>query len=390
MFGIRARRGQKEDERARVSENPRQTSRKKTPISIAVDGRAVSADRSRRLIDICIEQGADIPALCYEKGLPCAGTCRVCLVECNGQPVAACHTYPAPEMRVRTRSPKIDRLRRDVLKLILSETGPALPGSKLERLAAALSVTAPQAALLPGRSAPDTRHPYLHADFSRCIVCQLCIAACQQAAGKNVFSLTGSGLSARVQITHDMGLLAAGCVSCGACAQVCPSGVLQEADLSLFDSLSGIDGSALRKVVSQNDRVDSGYPWLLLASKTKVSTSQPVSGLGIHPSDAARLRVAIGAPVEIIGRRGKFRSKAVLTARVPRGTLCLSADAALENFFIEKAAWKAAAVRIRKLNALEAGLPGDAEFELRPPNAPAEPAGRNRRRFVRGKGAPLP
>jgi predicted molibdopterin-dependent oxidoreductase YjgC len=364
-------------------EKSRVSSSKKGPVQIELDGRAIPADSRKSLIEVCAENGARVPALCWSPGLSCAGTCRMCLVECDGETLAACQVFPQEGMRVQTQSPQLVQLRRGVLELILSETGAPLPGTALEKLTIEYSVTLPPP-VLAARPAIDRRHPYLSADFSRCMVCQLCVSACNEVADRNVFALTGEGLSARITLMDEAGVAASGCVTCGACAAVCPSGALQEADFSLFRGVAGIRVERLRDACAKKDRVDGEFPWLIAASKSLTPVESRVMGLGVHPDDAASLRIRDGDPLEVIGRRGKFRQKAVLTSRVPRGMLFLAAGV-LEDFLAPAGDWRAAAVRIRKLNALEAELPGDTEFELRPPVVPAiaaEPE-LNRRRFGR-------
>ena len=50
----------------------------------------MSTEEDRNLVDVAAEAGVYIPTLCYLKGKPCLGTCRVCSVKVNGAVVAAC------------------------------------------------------------------------------------------------------------------------------------------------------------------------------------------------------------------------------------------------------------------------------------------------------------
>jgi [NiFe] hydrogenase diaphorase moiety small subunit len=59
-------------------------------IRIEIDGRPVTTESGRNLVDVAAEAGVYIPTLCYLKDHPVLGTCRACVVNVDGRVVPAC------------------------------------------------------------------------------------------------------------------------------------------------------------------------------------------------------------------------------------------------------------------------------------------------------------
>ena len=59
---------------------------KSTPaIRIEVDGRVVEGLEGQTILEVCRDNGIEIPTLCYEPKLPGFGACRMCVVEVEGE-----------------------------------------------------------------------------------------------------------------------------------------------------------------------------------------------------------------------------------------------------------------------------------------------------------------
>ena len=75
----------------------------------------------------------------------------------------------------------------------------------------------------------DASHPDVLLDFNRCILCELCVRASRDVDGKNVFALSGRGISKHLIVNAESGRLADTDFSLADhAAHVCPVGVILE------------------------------------------------------------------------------------------------------------------------------------------------------------------
>jgi NADPH-dependent glutamate synthase beta subunit-like oxidoreductase/formate hydrogenlyase subunit 6/NADH:ubiquinone oxidoreductase subunit I/ferredoxin len=92
-------------------------------IRIEVDGRVVEGFEGQTILEVCRDNGIEIPTLCYEPKLPGFGACRMCVVEVEGSeyPPISCSQRAEPEMVVQTQTEEVRRLRATNLELIFSD-----------------------------------------------------------------------------------------------------------------------------------------------------------------------------------------------------------------------------------------------------------------------------
>src|SRR3954454_13707394 len=92
-------------------------------IRIEVDGRVVEGFEGQTILEVCRDNGIEIPTLCYEPKLPGFGACRMCVVEVEGeeQPPISCSRSCEDGMKVETQTEEVRRLRRTNLELIFSD-----------------------------------------------------------------------------------------------------------------------------------------------------------------------------------------------------------------------------------------------------------------------------
>ncbi|HEX5825240.1 MAG TPA: FAD-dependent oxidoreductase [Candidatus Limnocylindrales bacterium] len=92
-------------------------------IRIEVDGKVVEGFEGQTILEVCRDNGIEIPTLCYEPKLPGFGACRMCVVDVEGEehPPISCSQRAEPEMVVRTQTEEVRRLRRTNLELIFSD-----------------------------------------------------------------------------------------------------------------------------------------------------------------------------------------------------------------------------------------------------------------------------
>jgi formate dehydrogenase major subunit len=208
-------------------------------VTVVVDGLPVSVPEGTSVMRAAATAGVDIPRLCATDSLDAFGSCRLCLVEVDGRPgtPASCTTPCTPGMSVRTQTPRLERLRRGVMELYISDhpldclTCPANGDCELQDMAGVVGLREVRYGMdgenhLDGLT--DDSNPYFSFDDSKCIACSRCVRACSEVQGTFALTIAGRGFDSRVAASAGESFMASECVSCGACVQACPTSTLQE------------------------------------------------------------------------------------------------------------------------------------------------------------------
>jgi formate dehydrogenase major subunit len=208
-------------------------------VNVFIDGMAVSVPEGTSVMRAAAMVGANIPKLCATDNLNAFGSCRLCLVEIEGRPgtPASCTTPCQEGMAVHTQTPRLDKLRKGVMELYISDhpldclTCPANGDCELQDMAGAVGLRTVRYGTEGEnhlRKAKDESNPYFTFDASKCIVCSRCVRACSEVQGTFALTIAGRGFGSEVSPSEQQPFLASECVSCGACVQACPTATLQE------------------------------------------------------------------------------------------------------------------------------------------------------------------
>ena len=76
-------------------------------------------------------------------------------------------------------------------------------------------------------SVEDT-HPFISIDPNKCILCGLCVRTCDEIMGVGALGFVKRGFETVVKPNMEKPLLKSGCISCGQCVSVCPTGAIRE------------------------------------------------------------------------------------------------------------------------------------------------------------------
>ncbi len=90
-------------------------------VSLTINGRGVTAEKGRLLIDVAEEMDIFVPRFCYHPGMKSVAVCRMCLVKVEGMPklVPSCVTPVDDGMVVETDSEEPAGAQEDMLEFLL-------------------------------------------------------------------------------------------------------------------------------------------------------------------------------------------------------------------------------------------------------------------------------
>jgi len=209
-------------------------------VQLTINERTITVPEGTSVMRAAEQAGISIPKLCATDSLEAIGSCRMCLVEIEGQNgyPASCTTPVREGMQVNTHTPTIETLRHNVMELYISDhpleclTCPANGDCELQDAAGQVGlrqVRYEETREAHHLDAPcDDSNPYFNFDPSLCIVCSRCVRACDDIQGTFALAQVGRGFDAHISAGQGQSFLDSDCVSCGACVQHCPTGALIE------------------------------------------------------------------------------------------------------------------------------------------------------------------
>jgi bidirectional [NiFe] hydrogenase diaphorase subunit len=181
-------------------------------ILLEIDGKEVKAREGMTILAAAQSAGISIPTLCHHEKLEPFGACRICIVEIEVRGwtrlVVSCVYTVAENLVVRTRSEKIDRIRKTILELLLAHA----PDS-------------PQLQDLAQEYGADKDRFEKEASF--CIHCALCVRYCAEVKKKNAVGFVDRGI--RKEISFIPEIASKECNNCKECFPLCPTSYLQAA-----------------------------------------------------------------------------------------------------------------------------------------------------------------
>ena len=174
-------------------------------VTIEINGSKFEAEEGKTVLEVAKENNIEIPTLCYNKALPPYGACRFCIVEIlrdGWSKLAASCTLPVKDgLRILTDSERIQKSRKMTVELLLSRC----PEEEV---------------LLNLAKEYGIGEPRFKKKDDNCIFCGLCVRQCER-MGVQAISFMGRGIDRELGTPYmDLSNV---CMSCGACAFVCPT-----------------------------------------------------------------------------------------------------------------------------------------------------------------------
>lgn len=181
-------------------------------MKVIIDNNSYEANEGETILEVCRRENIPVPTLCYHNAFKGQGACRFCMVEVRepgavkSKLVASC-TYPVKDnLEVISSSEKINRVRKTLVMLLYNRA----PNSEYIRKLKDEYKVSPLPASGPGSE--------------RCIMCRLCIQACQT-MGSNAIAAMFRGTDKEIGTPYNEA--SEDCIGCKACAEICPTSAIE-------------------------------------------------------------------------------------------------------------------------------------------------------------------
>ena len=183
-------------------------------MKLTIDNREIKTENGETILQAARKNGIAIPTLCYHAALEPYAACRLCIVEltnAHGKLVAACAQQCEDGMNVLTNSERVQAARRVTAELLMA-SGAHLP--TVQAIAAAAGVECVRYSLPP----------------NDCVLCGLCVRACDELVGAHAISLVERWLEKKFAPPFE--ITSAACIGCATCVLICPTGAIKLSDIT--------------------------------------------------------------------------------------------------------------------------------------------------------------
>jgi len=181
---------------------------------LTIDNRSIQVADGTTILQAARANGISIPTLCYHEAVEPYAACRLCIVElasARGKLVAACAQACEEGMDVLTNSLRVQSSRRITAELLMA-SGSHLP--VIQDIAQVMGVERVRYSL----------------PANDCILCGLCVRACDELVGAHAISLVERGLQKKFAPPFE--ICSAACIGCATCVLICPTGAIKLADIT--------------------------------------------------------------------------------------------------------------------------------------------------------------
>lgn len=229
---------------------------------LTIDGKEIEFIAGETILQAAERASIYIPRLCYIDEMTPYGGCRLCIVKVIGDPrpiKPSCSTPATPGMNIITIDDDLQRMRKDLIQLIISEHPNTCMVCGHKDVCTDYSAQFKQQPekrvfgcfacsqkndcelrdIIEYIGTEDLTHefeyknydienldPFFERHYNLCIVCGKCVRACGELRGINAIDFYGRGHDLRISTPMNMLHLDTNCQFCGSCVDVCPTGVL--------------------------------------------------------------------------------------------------------------------------------------------------------------------
>lgn len=200
-------------------------------IEIVINEKVIQAQESDTILVAAGNAGIYIPNLCYDRRLKPFASCRLCLVEIQGEGrlFTACSTPVKEGMVVYTDTPRIIKARKTILELLLIHHPLDCPicdkagECELQDLTFKVGAEISRFKAQPMAEPERLDAPIVEYNPNRCVLCGKCVRICSEHQGVGAISFINKGMKTRIAPAFNEPL---DCEFCGQCIDICPVGAL--------------------------------------------------------------------------------------------------------------------------------------------------------------------
>ena len=176
-----------------------------------IDGIEAKASEGMTILEAARGAGIWIPTLCYYPKISPSDSCRMCVVEIEGidRPMTACNTVAQEGMVIKTDTPRIRKIREEVMKLVLMDHPlecpicPAAGECEIQFLTHRLAL-GEESYAMERKTWPVVRSwPMIQYNPNLCITCLRCVKVCHEVIGASALALQEVGYNARITKTAE-------------------------------------------------------------------------------------------------------------------------------------------------------------------------------------------
>ncbi|MFA6313252.1 MAG: 2Fe-2S iron-sulfur cluster-binding protein [Sterolibacterium sp.] len=183
-------------------------------IVLKIDDQEVKATAGMTVLQAAQQAGIYIPTLCHHEKLEAFGGCRLCMVEVESRGwtsyVVSCLYPVAKDIVVRTRSAKVDKIRKVLVEELMAH-----------------APDAPELVKLAEEYGADRDRFERKESF--CVVCGLCVRYCNEVKQKNAVGFIDNGAKREISFIPEVAKKE--CWDCQECFALCPTSYAQAAYL---------------------------------------------------------------------------------------------------------------------------------------------------------------
>lgn len=204
-------------------------------MEIYINGKKIKANEGERVLDIARKNGINIPSLCNHSDLEPHESCRLCMVEVEGEKGlrASCSLKAKPGMKILTDTEATKKALKINLELLFAqhegccENCARVEKCKLHEYSEKCSADGNRHKNRKKKLPKFQFGPSIVLDQSKCINCQNCTDMCSKQTKDGFVTLKQSGESFEIfpsdKKDHD-------CIYCGQCVVHCPVNALSEVE----------------------------------------------------------------------------------------------------------------------------------------------------------------